>query len=150
MYHDKRFQKDSHFILIAFNHEQIKESITGGYLLAEKPKFDNISKWLMDIDMEVLTNLITRMEDGERVKAESDEEKLCFQLIKNLDHVGGHVKGSVTSKKYMRNEIWSQISFSGAPVWFITFSPADNMHPISLYFADTQETFSPLLRTYEE
>ena len=38
---------------------------------------------------------------------ETDEEKLCFQLIKDLDHVGGHVKGSATSKKYMRNEIWS-------------------------------------------
>jgi hypothetical protein len=40
MYHDKRFQKDAHFPLIAFNHEQIKESTTGGYLLAKKPKFD--------------------------------------------------------------------------------------------------------------
>jgi hypothetical protein len=80
----------------------------------------------------------------------ADEEKLCFQLIKDLDHVGGHVKGSTTSKKYMRNEIWSLISFAGAPSWFITFSPADNMHPISLYFADTQETFSPTLRSYEQ
>jgi hypothetical protein len=50
----------------------------------------------------------------------------------------------------MRNEIWSLISFAGAPSWFITFSPADNMHPISLYFADTDETFSPTLRSYEE
>lgn len=50
----------------------------------------------------------------------------------------------------MRNEIWSLISFIGAPSWFITFSPADNMHPISLYFADTKETFSPLLREYDE
>ena len=79
MYHDKRFQKDSHFPLIAFNHEQIKQSTTGGYLLAEKPKFDNISKRLMDVDMVVLTDLITRMENGERVKPETDEEKLCFQ-----------------------------------------------------------------------
>jgi len=50
------------------------------------------------------------------------------------------------SEKYMRNEIWSLISYFGAPSWFITFSPADNMHPISLYFADTQERFSPELR----
>jgi hypothetical protein len=70
MYHDKRFQKDSHFAL----------------------------KRLMDVDTEVLSDLIKRMEDGERVKPETDEEKLCFQLIKDLDHVGGHVKGSTTSK----------------------------------------------------
>ena len=150
MYHDKRFQMDPHFPLIAFNHEQIKESTTAGYLLAEKPKFDTISKRLMDVDMKVLNDLITRMEHGERVKPETDEEKLCFQLIKDLDHVGGHVKGSITSKKYMRNEIWSLISFVGAPSWFITFSPADIMHPISLYFADTKETFSPEIRSYDE
>jgi hypothetical protein len=42
MYYDKRFQKDPHFPLIAFNHEQMKEATTGGYLLATKSKFDNI------------------------------------------------------------------------------------------------------------
>ncbi len=130
MYYDKRFQLDPHFPLIAFNHEQIKESTTAGYLLAEKPKFDQISKRLMEVDVKVLTDLIKRMEDGERVKPESDEEKLCFQLIKDLDHVGGFVKGSTTTKKYMRNEIWSLISFFGAPSWFVTFSPADVKHPI--------------------
>ena len=50
----------------------------------------------------------------------------------------------------MRNEIWSLISYFGAPSLFITFSPADNMHPISLYFADTKETFSPELRPHDE
>jgi len=49
-----------------------------------------------------------------------------------------------------RNEIWSLISFAGAPSWFITFSPADNKHPISLYYADTQDTFSPEIRDYEQ
>ncbi len=150
MYYDKRFQKDPYFPLIAFNHEQIKEGTTGGYLLAEKSKFEDISKRLMEVDMGVLDNLVKRMEDGERIAPETDEEKLCFQLIKDLDHVGGHVKGSVTSKKYMRNEIWSLISFLGAPSWFITFAPADNKHPISLYLADTQEKFQPELRGYDE
>ena len=60
MYHDKRFQKDSHFALIAFNHEQIKQSTSSGYLLAETPKFDNISKRLMDVDIEVTSPLSIR------------------------------------------------------------------------------------------
>ena len=55
------------------------------------------------------------MKDSKRVKPETDEEKLCFQLIKDLDHIGDHVKGSTTSEKYMRNKIWSLISFAGAP-----------------------------------
>ena len=120
---------DSHFPLIAFNHEQIKESTTAGYLLAEKPKFKQISKRLMEVDV---SDLIKRIEDGERFKPESDEKKLCFQLIKDLDHVGRFVKGSATTKKYMRNEIWSLISFLNAPFWFVIFSLADVKHPICL------------------
>src|SRR6266536_3045228 len=150
MYHDKRFQKDPFFPLIAFNHEQIKQGTTGGYLLTEKAKFGDISQRLLDVDDGVLADLVRRMEDGERVTPETDEEKLCFQLLKDLDHVGGHVKGSLTSKKYMRNEIWSLISFLGAPSWFITISPADIKHPICLYFADTGEEFKPELRGYDE
>ena len=150
LYYDKRFQLDPHFPLIAFNHEQIKESTTAGYLLAEKPKFDQISKRLMEVDVKILDDLIKKMENGESVKPESDEEKLCFQLIKDLDHVGGFVKGSTTTKKYMRNEIWSLISFASAPSWFVTFSPADIKHPICLYFADTKEKFSPDLKDENE
>ena len=90
------------------------------------------------------------MTEGERVKPETEEEKLCFKLINDLGHVNGHVPGSITQKKYMRNEIWSLISYFGAPSWCITFSPADNIHPISLHFADTQETFSPELRPENE
>jgi len=38
----------------------------------------------------------------------------------------------------------------GAPSWFITLSPADVKHPIALYFADTQETFKPQIRSGDE
>src|SRR3979490_2538443 len=146
MYYDKRFQKDPHFPLIAFNHEQMKESTTAGYLTAERKSFHDITDRLMNVNLEVLSDLTKRMTEGEKVKPETEEEKLCFKLINDLDHVNGHVSGSITQKKYSENEIWFLISYFGAPSWFITFSPADNMHPISLYFADTQETFSPELR----
>jgi hypothetical protein len=150
MYCDKQFQKDPHFPLIAFNHEQMKESTTAGYLTAERKAFQGITDRLMNVNLEVLSDLTKRMTEGERIKPETEEEKLCFKLINDLDHVNGHVPGSITQKKYMRNEIWSLISYFGAPSWFITFSPADNMHPISLYFADTQEKFSPELRPENE
>ena len=150
MYHDKRFQTDPHFPLIAFNHEQIKDCSSGAYLLAERSNFDAISQRLLNVNANVLQQISSKLENGEHIVPETDEEKLCFQLIKDLDHVGGHVKGSLTNKKYMRNEIWSLISFVGAPSWFITFSPADTKHPISLYYADMAETFNPKLRNYDE
>jgi len=146
MYHDKRFQRDHEFCLMSFNHEQIKNGTTGGYLMTKRKNFDDVAKRLLELDQQVLENLSTRLESGERVKAETEEEKNCYNILKDLDHIGGHVNGSITNKKYMRNEIWSLTAFQGAPTWYITLSPADNKHPICLYFADTKTTFSPELR----
>jgi len=42
------------------------------------------------------------------------------------------------------------ISHLGAPSWFITLSPADNRHPISLYYADKDIEFKPDLRSTNE
>ena len=83
------------------------------------------------------------MMKGEHVKPETEAEKACFRVLSDIDTVGGHVKGSLTSKKYMRNEVWSLISYIGAPSWFITLSPADINHPICIYFADKNITFKP-------
>jgi hypothetical protein len=146
MYHDKRFQLDPGFALIALNHEQIQESTTGGYLTADKAYFSNVTDRLHNLDLNVLTDISTRLSQNIRVKPETDAEKLCYKLMGDLEVVSGHVKGSAASKKYMRNEIWSLVSYIGAPSWFVTLSPADNKHPICLYFADTDEEFKPDIR----
>ena len=44
----------------------------------------------------------------------------------------------------MRNEIWSLMSYLGAPSWFITFAPADINHPIAIYFAGKEQAIHPL------
>ena len=121
MYHDKRFQLEPLFPLVALNHEQIKSSTTAGYLLADKNKFHDVAQRLMTINERVLASLIECMKHGS-VKPETDEEKKCFRLLSDLDHVNYKVQGSVTSKKYMRNEIWSLVSYLGAPSWFVTFA----------------------------
>ena len=149
MYHDKRFQLEPLFPLVALNHQQIKESTTAGYLLADKKKFHDIANRIMNINDETLTSLIARLGQGS-VKPETEEEKACFKLLSDLDHVNYKVKGSVTSKKYMRNEIWALVSYLGAPSWFITFAPADVKHPLALYFADTQQEYTPEFRVKEE
>ena len=65
----------------------------------------------------------------------SEAEKQCLQIINDVDYIGTHVPGSITSKKQMRNEIWSLTSFLDAFSWFITFALADINHPIAIYFA---------------
>ena len=145
MYHDKRFQLDGSFSLIAFNHEQIKNSTTGGYLLAKRNDFDRIAQRLMNIDDSILNALIQRIQSDGMVKPQTEQERDCYQVLRDLDYVNARVQGSVTSKKYMRNEIWALISHLGAPSWYITLTPADVEHPIALYYADTKETFEPNL-----
>lgn len=67
----------------------------------------------MNIDNAVLTNIIDCLAKEEFVKPQNKDEEQCFQLMKDLDHVAGPVKGSNTSKKWMRNEIWSLIYHRG-------------------------------------
>jgi hypothetical protein len=151
MYHDKRFQTDINFPFVAFSHEQVKTASTQSYLLVDQARFTGISQRLLNLDQDVLTSVIERMQRGEHIKPVTDSEKSCFQVLHDLDHVSGKVKGSVTSKKYMRNEIWSLIAAKGAPIWYITLSPADIQHPICLYYADTKEEFKPeILLPYDE
>jgi len=84
------------------------------------------------------------------VKPETEAEKSCFQVLKDLDPIAAQVNGSMTSKKYMHNKIWSLIAHRGTPVWYITISPADVRHPISIYWADTKEKFEPVVLKYNE
>ena len=145
MYHDKRFQNEPYFPLIAFNHEQIKDSTSGGFLLAEQHRFSDIADCILNLNNDVLDNLVNKLKEGQHYKPETQAEKDCYQLIQDVDHVAYKVKGSLANRKHMRNEIWSLISYLGAPSWFITFAPADVKHPLCLYFAHTGEMFKPEL-----
>jgi len=150
MYYDKRFQTDLYFPIIAFNHEQMKSSSTGSFLLARRKNFDAIASRLITLSPSVLGDISDRMQKGKHVVPKNDQEKACFKVLEDLDHVGGNVQGSLTSKKYMRNEIWSLVAFKGAPSWFITFSPADSRHLLCLYLADRNIYFKPELKTAKE
>jgi hypothetical protein len=150
MYHDKRFQTDVYFPFVAFSHSQIKASTSGAFLLADKKKFHDISHRLLGLNQSVLADVAKKLSEGQNVKPETQDEKDCFQVIRDLDHVSQRVDGSVTTKKYMRSEIWSMMTYYGAPSWYITLSPADVKHPICLYFADKDEVFKPDLRDYNE
>jgi hypothetical protein len=138
MYHDKRFQTDLYFPMVAFNELQIKSGKTGSHLLAKKKHFNTVVDRLSQLDTAVLSDITAQLSAGKKFVPTTESEKACFALLDDLDHVGNHVQGSLTSKKYMRNEIWSLISFKGAPSWFITFSPVDNNHPLCLGVSATK------------
>ncbi|KAG6893620.1 hypothetical protein C0992_009309, partial [Termitomyces sp. T32_za158] len=91
MYHDKRFQTDTGFPFVAFSHEQVKAATSGGFLATEKANFRDISNRIMSADRSVLTDLAKRLEKGEFVVPQTPEEKVCYQIVKDLDCVdSGH------------------------------------------------------------
>src|ERR1700683_5237208 len=91
MYYDKQFQKDPHFPLIAFNHEQMKESTTVGYLTAERKSFHDITNRLMNVNLKVLSSVAT-------VKADVFQKQNGIIIAKKLGKVMrifyeiGHIK----------------------------------------------------------
>ncbi|EIM79080.1 uncharacterized protein STEHIDRAFT_135907 [Stereum hirsutum FP-91666 SS1] len=135
MYHDKRFQLDPLFPIVAFNQEQISKANLGGYLLSDKKMFASVSQRVLSLDTTVLDSLITRLSSGEYVESSNEAEKECFRLLNDLDHVAGKVQGSRTAQKWKRSEAWSMITHLGAPSWFITIAPADQNSPLCLSFA---------------
>ncbi|KAJ7152412.1 hypothetical protein C8R46DRAFT_913250, partial [Mycena filopes] len=147
MYCDKRFQLDTYFPMIAFNHEQLKAASTGSMLLSKRSKFASVARRLSAVDPNVAGKIADRLAAGDHVKPANPAEQICFDLIKDLDGVAGHVKGSITSKKYMRNEIWSTVAFFNAPTWFVTLSWSDLHHPLALYYAQEDTVYRPEVRT---
>ncbi|EAU85037.2 hypothetical protein CC1G_04133 [Coprinopsis cinerea okayama7 len=148
-YHDKRFQLDPTFCFVAFSHEQMSLAQNQGHLIVDRSQFNDVSSRLLSVDPNVLQNLINRMANGETVRAETEMEKQCWRVFHDLDHIMGKVNGSITNKKYMRNEVWSLVALRGSPSWYITLSPADIQHPLCLYFAGTSEKFYPDILPYD-
>ncbi|KAF5331203.1 hypothetical protein D9611_013117 [Ephemerocybe angulata] len=150
MYHDKRFQTDTRFIIVAFNHDQLKAGSTGSRITAKRGNFLDVARKMKGINPDTLKMIAGKLQDGEQFKPSTDEEKACFDVMDQVNHVGGSIHGSLASKKNMRSEVWSLINFRGAPSWFITISPVDNKHPLCIYWADKVITFSPDLREYND
>jgi hypothetical protein len=150
MYHDKHFQEDAGFVIATFNHQLIKQSSGGSFMLVKRQNFEKVAETIKHISPSVLSRIAQRLKQGGRYVPGNNEEKRCFSLLDQIEYVGGHVDGSLASKKYQRNELWSLVSFNGAPGWFLTSSPADNKSPLCIYMASHDITFSPVIRGYAE
>ncbi|EIN03437.1 hypothetical protein PUNSTDRAFT_117024 [Punctularia strigosozonata HHB-11173 SS5] len=137
MYHDKRFQVDEYFPFIVFNQDQISQASIAGILMAKRKHMRHLPNRIKMLDQEALESLIRRGEEGEYLKPETPAEQNCFDILRDLQYVHGHVQGSTTARKSLRKEIKSLMYENGAFTLFVTFSPVDFKHPICLYYSDT-------------
>ncbi|KAF9034877.1 hypothetical protein BJ165DRAFT_1356163, partial [Panaeolus papilionaceus] len=151
LYYDKRFQRDSVFCIVAFNHLSIRQSSSGSYVMIKCKNFASIADSISKLDARDLTIISERLRDPKaKRRPENDGEKGWFRILDQIEYVGSHVGGSLATKKYQRNEVWSLISFQGTPNWFITISPVDSKHPLCIYYADKNIEFRPDIRDASE
>ncbi|KDR76077.1 hypothetical protein GALMADRAFT_50312, partial [Galerina marginata CBS 339.88] len=54
MFHDKRFQNDVHFPIVAFNHKQMKSAITGSFLASKRGNFESVADRLSKLNPHTL------------------------------------------------------------------------------------------------
>ncbi|OBZ67369.1 hypothetical protein A0H81_12737 [Grifola frondosa] len=142
LYADRRFQMDECFPFIAFNHEQIHSSTTGGFLLTNRRNFRDVAEKILMVDRHALDSVIARGQNGEYVRPQSAAEKQCFELISIVDHVAGHVQGSNTGRKRQRMEIKSLIIARGTPaIWDAMRLIASNPVGCARFFHLMVETF---------
>ncbi|EPT05110.1 hypothetical protein FOMPIDRAFT_1100476, partial [Fomitopsis schrenkii] len=134
MYADRCFQTDEYFPFIVFNHEQIRGSSRGGYLMTERRNFSRVVEKILTVDKDALDALIARGKKGEYLKPENPAEQSCFDLLSIIDQVAGHVPASATQRKYQRSQLKSLIMTLGVPIFFITFAPVDFKHPLCMYY----------------
>lgn len=147
MYHDKRFQRDPYFPMIAFSHMQMKAGSKASHVAVRRSTFDVVAKRLVEVEthhQEVLLEMASRIQNGGSIAPQTDAEKTCAELLRDVDYIGKGVQGSLTSKKLMRSEIWSLVNFLGAPSWFLTFSPADGNHGLCMYYSADGSEWDPL------
>lgn len=150
LYHDKRFQLDSSFLIVAFNNQLVKQSSHGSFMTIKRANFLSFSQKLQTLEPGVLRVISDRLRTGGCNAPQSPEEKIAFSLFDQIEYVSGKVQGSISSKKWYRKEVWALTHYLNAPQWFITLLPADSKHPLCIHWAGSNETFSPELKNAKE
>jgi hypothetical protein len=150
LYHDKRFQEDGQFIIVAFNHQLICQGTMGSFMLVKRNNFNKIAETIQKISSAVLSMIAEKLRLNGRYVPQTRKEKECFSLLNQIEYVESHVSSSLANKKYQHNELWSLIAFKNALQWFMTLSPADNKHPLYLYLALHDIEFCPEIKDYAE
>ena len=137
MYWDQRFARDEHFMYIAHNVLQRRVASRTSYAKVKKRGFERTAYLMDTVKQETLEAMLASMEKSKTnyVKAQSQDEENCIELLRHIEDAGFALDGSNASRKRYRNELRSLMMYAGAPSWFITFTPSDTGSPIFLHMA---------------
>ena len=132
---DKRFQTHYSFLFTVFNMLQRRALLLGCSLKVKKTSFDRFAKQFSSVSSQSVARVLEKVERGEKVAAETDEDKKVLRLMKEVNLVTSKVPGSSASRVAMRNEIRALTMTHGMPSFYLTINPADCHNPIVKFLA---------------
>ena len=86
-----------------------------------------------------------RVAQGDSITANNDDERRVLQLMKDVNVVTGHVKGSLSARVQMQNKIRGLMIDKGLPSFFITINLADVYNPLVKFLAGRKIDIDQLL-----
>ncbi|KAF6744177.1 hypothetical protein DFP72DRAFT_826243, partial [Ephemerocybe angulata] len=87
MYHDKRVQRDSQFLLVLLNHSLIQQSSKGSFISMKRSNFPRAAEAIDKLDPGVLLTIAERLRNGGRFFPQTPEERKCSILMDQVDVV---------------------------------------------------------------
>ncbi|THU83003.1 hypothetical protein K435DRAFT_823066 [Dendrothele bispora CBS 962.96] len=120
--HDRRFHYH-HSLFRRAQHLQV-------HFTTSSKRYNSVASSFASLSSETLKNLALRIEKEKYCSTLSEEEKIGFHLLKQVNTVAARIPGSQSAKVHIRNEIRSYFGYFGLPHLFFTFNPCAVHSPI--------------------
>ena len=134
-WHDRRFQTHYSFLFTVFNMLQRRALLLGCSLKVKKASFSRFAKQFSSVSSQAIARVLERVEKGEKIVPDTDEDRKVLRLMKEVNLVTSKVPGSSASRVAMRNEIRALTMTHGMPSFYVTINPADAHNPIVKFLA---------------
>ena len=127
---DKCFQTHYSVPFTIYNVLQRHKSLLHVSLKVKKSYFSKFAHDFSSVTSEAIGEMLQRIEKGERVVPQTEEEQRVWWLLKEVNLVTSKVPGLSAARISMRNEIRALTMAHGMPSFYITINPADTLNPI--------------------
>ncbi|SGY64027.1 BQ5605_C007g04862 [Microbotryum silenes-dioicae] len=111
-----------------------------------KEKMARSATALLEIDMDVVSEMIKKFKDTKRYKATTEAEKHINHILAELQSFGDKLHGTTAQMLDMRNEIRGYVNAFHMYTLFVTVNPADLHSPTS--FSTKQIPFRPTTKSH--
>ncbi|KAG2152917.1 hypothetical protein DEU56DRAFT_718845, partial [Suillus clintonianus] len=109
---------------------QRREILLHTSLKVKRDSFPTIATNLASVSPWAVHCVTERVARGDIVSANNEDEKCVLRLMKEVQVITSHVRGSSHARLNMRNEIRGLMCERGLPSFYVTINPADVYNPL--------------------